>query len=285
MAQISYTRKLIEIEVKLGFLFIPAKAQAFLPNKNSKVKVIFSDEDEEGRFLSYNSEYNRIFGLTSWYKQHKLTAGSYLKIEIENNIVTITNKTVWLNELRKKGKIVTQELDNELTHLDSPSLDISNLSTQVKGNIIEDRVKEIILLYGQSLLNIYKPVIDNEGIDLLVMKNGFYHPIFLQVKSRYNAVEEVNLVLTLSRTFKPHMNFHIVGIAFNTNSLELEDRILFIPSEVISKEAIHLKNGTIRITASLNKSSRDKWQKYMVSKEELVSKLIEQFTEMEKYYK
>jgi len=35
-------------------------------------------------------------------------------------------------------------------------------------------------------LSVYKPVTDSEGIDLIVVKNGVFQPVFLQVKARFN---------------------------------------------------------------------------------------------------
>ena len=52
----------------------------------------------------------------------------------------------------------------------------------MKGNIGEDEAKEIILKYSQGLLNVYKPVIDDRGIDLIVLKEKLYTPVYLQVK-------------------------------------------------------------------------------------------------------
>ena len=80
-----------------------------------------------------------------------------------------------------------------------------------KGNIVEDRIKELIILYGQGLLNVYKPVVDNRGIDLIVIREGVFMPIFLQVKSRFNAAEKETLLIDVNdKTFNPHHSFYIV---------------------------------------------------------------------------
>lgn len=290
-------RKLISVEIKLGFLFVPAKAQPHLPQVNSKVMVTMYDRDEIGtKELSYNSDHNRIFGLTNWYRELGLETGDFLKVTISDGVVSIKYLNIKrANALmqqgnedaeRKRLRARKAEKLKKLEEIELPSpVDISNLSTQAKGNIIEDRVKEMVMLYGQGLLNIYKPVIDNEGIDLIVLKNGEFHPLFLQVKSRYNAVESGNLTLTLSKTFKAHESFYVVGVAFNSNTLEVENRLLCVPSLVVEKEGIRLQNGTIRIVASLNPSSNDKWSQYMTTKEEMVNGFLEKFAEMGRYYK
>src|SRR5690606_21903431 len=142
-----------------------------------KIKVHTKGIKEATQTLSYNAEYNRIFGLTSWYKENQITAGTFLDVAIKNGEVYITTQ--------KTQKVKSVDL-SKTTDKEEKLIDISNIPSGAKGNIVEDRIKELILLLGQGVLNVYKPVIDNEGIDLVTLKNGQFHPIFLQVKSRYN---------------------------------------------------------------------------------------------------
>ena len=39
MHSIKYQRKLIGVEKKLGFLYVPAEARAMLPNENAEIKL------------------------------------------------------------------------------------------------------------------------------------------------------------------------------------------------------------------------------------------------------
>lgn len=271
---ITYQRKIIGVERKLGFLYIPAQGQEFMPSQTAKVFVLL-EGDKQASELTYNSEHKRIFGLTAWYKKQKIEAGSILDVELSSNQIKIS--------LAKSEKIVEDE-DEE-----SEIVDISGLSSGAKGNIVEDRIKEIILLYGGGLLNVYKPVVDNRGIDLIVMKNGFFYPIFIQVKSRFNAVTKGSLLIDVSEsTFSPHRSFYVIGAAFNPNSLELEDKILFIPSmeyDTISTTVNANGKRKKRFVASLKENSKAAGAKYFIHKSELVEKLMEKFEEIDKYLK
>jgi len=269
MPTIEYTRKLIDVETRLGFLFVPAKAQEFLPEQNQKIQVHLPNANAQ--LLTYNANYNRIFGLSSFYKDNDLKANSIIHVKIENQEVSISI------ENKKEGEKSKKESS-------AKSIDISNLSSTAKGNIMEDRIKEIILLRGQGMLNVYKPVIDNEGIDLIVLKNGQFHSLYLQVKSRYTAYKDQKLILTLSRTFKPHHSYYVVGVSFNQETMEIDDKIFLAKSIEISDKAIKMQDGKLRITASMNENSKDTWSKNWVTKDEFVDLLFEKFASLEEHY-
>ncbi|AZB34255.1 hypothetical protein [Chryseobacterium bernardetii] len=85
-----YIRKIIDVESRLGFMFVPAKAQEYLPAKNSKIKVHTSGVKKNSQTLMYSSEYNRIYGLTAWYKQNNVIRDTLLEISIKNSEVYIS---------------------------------------------------------------------------------------------------------------------------------------------------------------------------------------------------
>lgn len=260
---ITYQRKLIEVEKKLGFLYVPAKARELLPNENAEIRLLLPGE-KTSSIKTYNADHNRIFGLTPFFKKHKLKAGDMVSVEISEDLITIS--------LQQQEKIEDSEEKEEETFID-----VSGLSSQSKGNIGEDRVKEIILLYSQGLLNVYKPVIDDRGIDLIVLKEKIYNPIYLQVKTRFNVHKRNTLILTINgNTFKPHHSYFIVGLSFNQERMEMDDDILFIPSKEIPELASKLNDGNWRVTVSItNGKTTGKYKKYFVTKEELVNKLLE----------
>ena len=260
---VTYQRKLIAVEKKLGFLYVPAKARELLPNKNTEINVMLPGE-EKSSIKTFNADHNRIFGLTPLYKKYKLKTGDMVSVEISEDLISIN-----LQQLEKIEDSEEKEEEN--------FIDVSGLSSQSKGNIGEDRVKEVILLYSQGLLNVYKPVIDDRGIDLIVLKEKIYNPIYIQVKTRFNVHKRNRLILTINgSTFKPHHSYYIVGLSFNQEKMEMADQILFIPSREIPELASRLSDGNWRVTVSLtNGKTTGKYKKYFVTKEELVNKLLE----------
>ena len=262
---VKYQRKLIHVEKKLGFLYVPAKARELLPNENTDVTLLLPGSNSPTK-RTYNADHNRIFGMTSFYSEYNLLPGDLLSVEV-------TEEHIKINLQEKEKTQDSEEKEEE----EEDFVDVSGLSSQSKGNIGEDRVKEIILLYSQGLLNVYKPVIDDRGIDLIVLKEKIYNPIYIQVKTRFNVHKRNRLILTINgSTFKPHHSYYIVGLSFNQERMEMDDQILFIPSKDIPELASRLSDGNWRVTVSLtNGRTTGKYKKYFVTKEELVNKLLE----------
>lgn len=260
---ITYQRKLIEVETRLGFLYVPAKARGLLPTTSNEVMVIIKN-DNNPQTKKYNADHNRIFGMTAFYNELSVKEGDILTVEVTQQLITISTKEVEVIE-------DSEENDQE------DFIDTSGLSAQSKGNIGEDRVKEIILLYSQGLLNVFKPIIDERGIDLIVLKEKIYNPIYIQVKTRFNVHKRNRMILNINgNTFKAHHSYYIVGLSFNPTKMEMDEKILFLPSKDVTKLASRLSNGDYRITISMaNGKTTGKYNKHFVSKEELVNKLIE----------
>ncbi|MGC8776260.1 MAG: HTH domain-containing protein, partial [Minisyncoccia bacterium] len=60
-----------------------------------------------------------------------------------------------------------------------------DVSTKQKGDIAEARIAELITLYGDTTLSCYKPLSDDEGIDLIVKEKGSLKTMYIQIKSRF----------------------------------------------------------------------------------------------------
>ena len=267
-----FVRQLIGVEIKLGFIYIPAHGVELMPNKDGSIKVTL---DGEQKALHYNAAHRRVFGLTGWYSKHKL------KVKDSVEFSKLADDAYSLSLCQAKSETEEEGVED--------AVDLSGLTSQAKGDIVEDRLKELLLLHGQGLLSVYKPVTDTEGIDLIVVKNGQFHPIFIQSKGRFTLGKGGNqLILRIKvKTFTPHENYYVIGAYFNPKTLEIDENLLLIPSEVIEKQAIKVpKSGEwYSVTASLKDTSEGKWAKYIVKKDELASVLLEKFQMIERFVK
>ena len=163
---IKYQRKIISVEKKLGFLYIPAQAQEFMPSQSGKVSV-FLEGDNKLSELSYNSDHKRIFGLTSWYNKHKIDAGVLLNVEL-------TTKQIKLTVAKKEAPLLVDEDESE-------GIDLSGLSSGAKGNIVEDfneillyttpsgKVKVEIYLQNETVWLTQQKIADLFGVDRTVI--------------------------------------------------------------------------------------------------------------------
>lgn len=78
------TQKITPINTKLGFISIRKDAIPFFPSKNAKIEVIF-DNSKYGVELNYgvySPTDRRIHGLTGWFRQHSVTPGTEINIEV-----------------------------------------------------------------------------------------------------------------------------------------------------------------------------------------------------------
>ena len=186
-----------------------------------------------------------------------------------------------------KRKTMEVELTPEEAEL---TVDLSGLNPKVKGDIVEDKIKDLILLYGQGLLNVYRPSTDIEGVDLIVKKKDLFQLLFIQVKSRWKLLGERSLLFQVDeKSLKPHHTYYLIGAYFNPIQLELHDLLVFIPTKEIKKEAtpIKIKSRGIsyRFTVPLNLDSNSRFTKYLIKKTDLVNKLLEKFDHLEEVLK
>ncbi|RIZ68541.1 MAG: hypothetical protein D0530_11930 [Methylococcales bacterium] len=261
-----FVRKLIAVEIKLGFLYVPAAGIDLLPQDNAKISALV-DGDE--RTLTYNADVKRIFGLVPWYKGHNAKIGDEVVVESDG----CKYKLSFADKSKAPALVEAETL-----------LDISGLSSQSKGDIVEDRIKELIILQGQGLLSVYRPVTDTQGVDLIVTKNGMFQPIFLQIKGRFNVQKSGFFLMDINtKTFSPHHSYFVIGAYFNAQKIEIDDNLLLIPSEDVAKAK--LAGGKYRIINYLSPKSHGKWAPFLIKKTELASKLLEKFEEMSKYIK
>lgn len=281
-----FEKKLIAIEIELGFLRVPKEGVGFMPPESGAVWLKIN-EDKPAIQSMWNRTHQRIFGLTSFYKEKNAKPGDKVIVEF---VSSESRKTEFykLDLVKATPEEIKKE---EITEKEAEEIvDLSGLSSQAKGDIVEDRIKELVLLYGQGLLNVYKPTNDTGGIDLIVVKNGVYQPLFLQIKSNYKLHGGKNLLVQVGdKTLHPHHTLFVVGAYFNPKELEINDKLAFIPSEVVHKEGQKVKlsgtNTGRRVTISLKDGSTAKFTEYLVKKTDFVNKILEKFKEIERYYK
>lgn len=257
-----FLRKVRDIELKRHFLDVPSKGIDFLPEEKGKIKVRMGGSIQE---LTYNPKDRRLYKLTSWFREKNIQPGDEI--------------------LFSKISEDLFELDRADAFLESVNVIPDGLSSQAKGAIVEDRIKELIMIHQEGLLNVYKPDIDVEGIDLIVVKNGFFHPIFIQVKSNFTLNKDKQVRLSIkAKGFKSHPNFWIVGAYYDRDRSDLDENILVVPSEVFNElKPVGKKRPIYRIQAKLDQDqSNDKWKRYLVNKNQLADRLISRFYEIHK---
>lgn len=271
-------RRLIAVEIKLGFLRIPKELVREFPKKDAtKIDFVI---DGVSRQLAYNPKYKRIFGLTEFYRAKKATPGDHVVVQREGEKYVITIEKV--GQLEKQIQPITLQEAEDV-------LDVGEVGSTVKGQVVEQRIAELVLLYGQGLLSVYRPLADVEGIDLVVVKRGYFHPLFIQVKGRFNLRGKQLQIGVRSKTFARHNQAYVLGAYFNPQKMDIDDFLAFVPSEDFEKLANKIRKGTDKelfvMNVPLTIDSKNRFAKYLVRKQNLVDEILEKFSDLEKYLK
>ncbi len=72
-------RYLIAKEIELGFLNIPPNLKKYFPKTKGKLFFVIGGRKKE---LAYNPKYNRVFGLTKFYRDKNASPKDVVEIEV-----------------------------------------------------------------------------------------------------------------------------------------------------------------------------------------------------------
>ena len=118
------------------------------------------------------------------------------------------------------------------------------VSTKQKGDIAEARISELITLYGESSLSCYKPISDDEGIDLIVKRKGELKPVFIQVKSRFISEKADTYKTTVKEnTLQDNHSMFLVFCLFNIDDGDLWRYLWLVPATDFIERADEPRNG------------------------------------------
>jgi len=166
------------------------------------------------------------------------------------------------------------------THIDKMSgYRISkDVSTKQKGDITEARIAELVTLYGDTTLSCYKPISDDEGIDLIVKEKGSLKTMYIQIKSRFgDNPDEIFTATTKTTGVSDNYSMAIVFCFFDTEEGDLWDYLWFVPAPDLIKLANKLDGGRLLgFVAGRKKKESNKWDNYLIDKRDLANQIIAQ---------
>lgn len=153
-----------------------------------------------------------------------------------------------------------------------------DVSTKQKGDITEARIAELIVLYGDATLSCYKPISDDEGIDLIVKEKGSFRTMYIQVKSRFgNDPGEIFTATTKASSIADNYAVAVIFCYFDTSEGDLWDYLWFVPAPDLIKNANKLQGGQMYgFVAGRQKKESNKWDGYLIDKRDLANQIIAQ---------
>ncbi len=153
-----------------------------------------------------------------------------------------------------------------------------DVSSRQKGDIAEARIAELITLYGDTTLSCYKPISDDEGIDLIVKEKGSLKTMYIQIKSRFgDNPDEVFTATTKTSGMVDNYSMAIVFCYFDTEEGDLWDYLWFVAAPDFIKNANKLTGGNmLGFVAGRQKKESNKWDNYLIDKRDLANQIIAQ---------
>jgi Protein of unknown function (DUF511). len=153
-----------------------------------------------------------------------------------------------------------------------------DVSSRQKGDIAEARIAELITLYGDTTLSCYKPISDDEGIDLIVKEKGSLKTMYIQIKSRFgDNPDEVFTATTKTSGMVDNYSMAVVFCYFDTEEGDLWDYLWFVSGPDFIKNANKFTGGNmLGFVAGRQKKESNKWDNYLIDKRDLANQIIAQ---------
>jgi len=159
---------------------------------------------------------------------------------------------------------------------------ISNISSKQKGDIAEARVAELITLYGETEVSCFKPISDDEGIDLIVKPKGQLKSLYIQIKSRFGSNPSERYTATVKKSGVVN-NYAMAYIFcyFDTETGDLWDYVWLVPAPDFIRLGNKLRNGTLLgFVAGRKRAESNKWDQYLIHKTDLSEAIIKRLSQI-----
>ncbi len=149
------------------------------------------------------------------------------------------------------------------------------LSASQKGRVVEQLVAAACLLQSDGKLRVSIPIVDDEGVDLVVSHGQTDRTLLLQVKSRFS-LHRGNYRTQVRRVvLHPNPNRLLLFVFYDTARAALGDTMWLVPSLAFAKLLAGQKQD--RDTYAFQSrftSAGDMWKSYRIPVQQLASELI-----------
>lgn len=152
-----------------------------------------------------------------------------------------------------------------------------SLNTKQKGDIAEARVAELLTLYGEEGLSCYRPISDDEGIDIIAKRREKLEVAYIQVKSSYGYKDRGFVSSVREKQIINKERMILVFVYFDLSEGDLFDQIFCIPAPDFLKLTANedKKPGERVFTVGLRNPDKSKYAEFMIEKRELANRIIE----------
>lgn len=152
-----------------------------------------------------------------------------------------------------------------------------DINTKQKGDIAEARVAELITLYGNEGLSCYRPISDDEGIDIIVKKRGELDVVYVQVKSTFGYKDRGFVSTVKEKSIVNKERMLILFVYFDLSEGDLFEQVFCVPAPDFLRltHNENKKSGHRVFTVGLNNPDKSKYSEFMIEKRELANRILE----------
>lgn len=152
-----------------------------------------------------------------------------------------------------------------------------SLNSKQKGDIAEARVAELLTLYGDEGLTCYRPISDDEGIDIIVKRRGKLEVVYIQVKSSFGYKDRGFVSTVKEKNIVGKERMIMVFVYFDLSQGDIFDQVFCIPApDFLRLTANEDKQPGERVfTVGLRNPDKSKYAEFMIEKRELANRIIE----------
>ena len=246
---------------------------------NSFKDIAYQILKETGRPL-HSKEITKIALNKGWLKTAgktpEATMNAQLVVDInskkeKSRFIKTDPSVFWLNENLK-------DLNKEIKKPEKTYKISKDVSTKQNGDIAEARISELIMLYGDTTLSCYKPISDDEGIDLIVKEKKSLKTMYIQIKSRFgDNPDKIFTATAKADTISDNYSMAVIFCFFDTEEGDIWDYLWFVPAPDFIKLANKLDGGkSLGFVAGRKKKESNKWDNYLINKRSLANQIIAQ---------
>ena len=149
------------------------------------------------------------------------------------------------------------------------------LSSSQKGRIVEQLIGASLLLGSDGRLRVSLPLVDDEGVDLIVGDKDSDTPILLQIKSRFSLSKRDRYRAEVRKaSFRVSDRRYILFVYYDQAKGEIGDDMWLVPAAMLASRLSGQKGARSKfIFDSSFRSKKDMWTDLHISKKDLAEKV------------
>lgn len=179
--------------------------------------------------------------------------------------------------LKDLGIVKTTNIKKTLKYVVAKHKVTDSLNTKQKGDIGEARVAELLALYGDEGLTCYRPISDDEGIDIIVKRRNKLEVAYIQVKSSFGYKDRGFVASVKEKQIINKERMIMVFVYFDLSEGDLFDQVFCIPAPDFLRLTANedKKPGERVFTVGLRSPDKSKYAEFMIEKRELANRITE----------